>query len=262
MLIVLWSHSCILFSASTSQINDEILDGRENATAVSQDQQVSSQYYRPYYYNRRPAYNYYNQRPAYNYYQRPSYPSRPNYRPAYVNNQRPAYSSVPNNNYRPTTTTTTTRRPSISNNNYCTSSTPTDSNQGNWICWDQTNQKLRMGPNLTVEKLVIFYAQLCDGRVMDYNEAFRQQICEQSRRFNNVGIVCVKYDSNAGEGHSDCPSSRKFPGICTAVSGMCVCVNDQFQDIASQNMSPGMLSEISFFSSSFDIFSTDPFFSG
>ncbi len=224
------SHSYTSTSATTSQINDEILDGRENATAVAQDQQVASQYYRPYYYNRRPAYNYN---------QRPNYPS--NYRPTYGNNQRPTYNSV-SNNYRPATT----RRPNVSNNNLCSSSTPIDSNQGNWICWDQTNQRLRMGPNLTIEKFVIFYAQLAQGPVDQ--PGFRRQICEQSRRFNNVGIYCVPFriisqgDGETGfESEGECRSKTDEQiafSVCDNISSLCVCISDQYDRIAYQNKSP------------------------
>ncbi len=164
---------------------------------------------------------------------RPSYSS--NYRPTYVNNQRPSSNSVapPNSNYRPTT-----RKPNVSNN-FCTSSTPIDSNNGNWICWDQTSFRLRVGPNLTIEKFVIFYSQLSNNGELFSELSFRRQLCEQSERLNRAGLLCVVTEVSSSE-TDECPSNARKSHIYCYYD-TCFCVFDQYYNIASQNMSPGHL---------------------
>ena len=45
--------------------------------------------------------------------------------------------------------------PQVSNSQPACSSTDENRNQGNWICWDASNDKLQMGPNLSIENFVI-----------------------------------------------------------------------------------------------------------
>ena len=179
LLVVWWSNCCVATSA--------------NNFISGVDQQASSQYYRPYSYNRRPG---------------------------FVQNQQPShYCPVgTTNNYRPMTRPPTRPvAPQVSNSQPACSSTDENRNQGNWICWDAPNDKLRMGPNLSIENFVALYSRLAGGSIYD-RPAFRNQICEQSRRFNNAGIVCAPYpDKSSVEsyGYVDCPANaKKAPAIC------------------------------------------------
>ena len=228
MLLVWWCH--IVAFTSTS-----------NATKNSMDLQTSSTFFRPYYYNRRPSYP---QRYPANY-------NRPN-----GNNQRP--------NYYPAASQTTTIRPTYypvgtywtkksdeqiraevaayTAGHFCNSAAAAAaaSSQGPpGICWDSSNQKLRTSSNLTIEDFVIFYARM-DYSYMSENIRFRDEICEQSRRFNNVGLICVpykriSYSSAESESDVECPeNARKNGGSVCITGGNCICYLEQYQKIVSE----------------------------
>ena len=179
----------------------------QNAGGDQLDQQVYAQNYRPYVNNRRPSY------------------------PAYVgNNRRPPSNSI--NNNRPATSS---NRPVGSSASSCSS--PDAATQQGGICWDSANQLLRTAPSLTNDQLVAFYSKNF-GSSLARAPRFRSQICEQSRRFNSVGVLCVSTGEEDCElnGASSAQSCINYDCICV-VGGRC-------QQIAQANMG-------SFYSSNF-----------
>ena len=198
----------------------------QDTDALSGDQQTSAQYYRPYNVNRRTAAYpvrrpaaYPVRRPAYNNYinnQRPQTPVSSNYRPS-----APTVNAQPNNN-RPSTSGTT-----------CTSS----NSYGQYgICWAADSQRLQIGPNLTIENLVRFHAYNLYSS-LTYSTVYRQQLCQQSRRFNSVGLLCVS------TGEDDCNYHRGNNVYTSAaqrcINDDCICVvGEPYETIASQTDSP------------------------
>ena len=128
--------------------------------------------------------------------------------------------------------------PQVSNSQPACSSTDENRNQGNWICWDASNDKLQMGPNLSIENFVAFYSRLAGGSIYG-RSAFRKQICEQSKqRFNNAGIVCVPYERiSSNEWYGGCPANAKkaHANFCQYE---CICITDQYSHIANNNVFP------------------------
>ena len=108
------------------------------------------------------------------------------------------------------------------------------------ICWDSANRKLKTSPSLTMGNFVSFFSRVEKTRLLGGNSEFRDQICEQSRRFNNVALICVPfrnvpYDTSV-ETHSDveCPSNaRQASGNCYGTN--CICYLDQYHMIAQAN---------------------------
>ncbi|XP_032783462.2 uncharacterized protein LOC116921303 [Daphnia magna] len=227
-----------------TQWNDSL---HTNATTTNEspsieigDQQTSDQYYRPYNgANRRPAY------PTYNYgnNQRPSYPAY-NQRPA-VYNPRPSYTTR-----RPSYQAATTRRPNYpaSNNNYRPATTPSDrftsglcisspnTYQQYGICWDAVAQRMQIGSHLSIENFVRFYIGNLENASFDYQDTskYYDAICDQSKRFNGVGILCTYDDEDS------CNDYRIGGGQnnIIAVSSMCwnehcICiVGDRYEELA------------------------------
>ncbi|XP_046459396.1 uncharacterized protein LOC124205881 isoform X3 [Daphnia pulex] len=191
------------------------------------EQQASAQYYRPYYnYNRRPAYpvrrptynNYHSQRP-----QRPAAaPSNANYRPA------------------PAPAPTTAARPSSAavTGTSCRSS---NSYQQYGICWAADSQRLQISPSLTIENFVRFHKINLYDNVL-YSTSYRQQLCDQSRRFNSVGILCITSASNH-EDDDDCFYQRAGGTYTSAakscINNDCICVvGDPYESIAANTKAP------------------------
>ncbi|XP_046646151.1 uncharacterized protein LOC124336400 isoform X2 [Daphnia pulicaria] len=192
------------------------------------EQQASAQYYRPYYnYNRRPAYPV--RRPTYNnyHYQRP---------------QRPA-AAPSNTNYRPAPApTTSTARPSSAavTGTSCRSS---NSYQQYGICWAADNQRLQISPSLTIENFVRFHKMNMYSDVFD-SHSYRKQLCEQSRRFNSVGVMCVTSPSDLAYDDDDCDYLRAG-GVTTSTAktcvddDVCICVvGDPYESIADNTKAP------------------------
>jgi hypothetical protein len=183
------------------------------------EQQASAQYYRPYYnYNRRPAYPV--RRPVYNNYinQRP---------------QRPAAAPF-NTNYRPAPAPTSAISGSCGSSN---------SYQQYGICWAADSQRLQISPSLTIENFVRFFKKNLYVGFFD-SPSYRQQICEQSRRFNSVGVMCVTPPSNFEEDDDDCVYRR--PGGVTSFASkkcitgeVCICtVGDPYESIDDNTKAP------------------------
>ena len=229
MLLVWWCHIAI-----NSASNDFELLPHENSTDNSKDLHVSSQHYRPYYYNRRPSnpsnYNSNNRRPIY-------------YPPSSTSNLRPTTrpitnpQSLNNVNHRPPAVGSITREPSL-----CSSTDGINRNQRDWICWDWTNNKLKMGPNLKLESFIAFYARHVKSNIYlrdpVYNRPnFRKEICEQSKqRFGGVGIFCVPFKYIAsGESEGECPpNAKKSLSVChyhNQPDDGCICIDDQYHKI-------------------------------
>ncbi|XP_057369583.1 uncharacterized protein LOC130690575 [Daphnia carinata] len=201
----------------------------ESSTIELGDQQTSDQYYRPYNgANRRPAY------PTYGYNQRPSYAVN-NQRPA-VYNPRPTYTTrrpnypVSNNNYRPPATSSDRFTSGL-----CSSSPNTYQQYG--ICWDAAAQGMQIGSHLSIENFVRFYVGNMENDSFDYQDTGRyyDAICEQSKRFNGVGILCSYSDDE------DYCTDHHIAGgqnDITAVSQMCwnqrcICiVGDRYEELA------------------------------
>lgn len=192
----------------------------QEAELLLGEQQTSAQYYRPYNYNRRPGYPV--RRPAYNNYinQRP---------------QRPA-AAPSNNNYRPAPTTA---RPSAAvTGTTCRSS---NSYQQYGICWAEESQRLQINPSLTIDNFVRFHKINLYDDVL-YSSSYRRQLCEQSRRFNSVGILCVSSTSNF-EDDDDCFYNRagnvRTSAAKSCINNDCICVvGDPYESIASNTKSP------------------------
>ena len=236
MLLVWWSHiACISVS---------------NATG---DLQASSTYFRPYfYYNRRPSYptnnNGNNRRPVYPINYRPNYGNNwhPNYYPALpATTRRPTYYPAAPTTRRPTKTMEQLleeKRDAYIAGHFCNSAEAAFSSQGPpEICWDSANKKLRTSSNLTIESFVTFYARLYRFYSMDKDIRFRDEICEQSRRFNNVGIICVPFKDIDYDEESDyssdveCPANaRKTRTSACITDGNCICFLDQYHKIAKE----------------------------
>jgi hypothetical protein len=189
----------------------------QDAELLSGEQQASAQYYRPYN-NRRPA-----------------YPVR---RPSYNNyiNQRPLTPAASNNNYRPAPTIA---RPSTAVTGSTCSSSNTYQQYG--ICWAADSQRLQISPSLTIENFVRFHKINLYDNVL-YSTSYRQQLCEQSRRFNSVGILCITSASNH-EDDDDCFYQRAG-GTYTStakscINNDCICVvGDPFESIAANTKAP------------------------
>ena len=177
------------------------------------EQQPAAQNYRPYYNNRRPA-----------------FPVR---RPAYTNaiNQKPQ--TPVSSNYRPAPTVAqSTKKPNTESGTTCSSS---NNYQQYGICWAADSQRLQISPSLTIENLVRFHkANLFSSQL--YQANYRQQLCEQSRRFNSVGLLCVS------TGEDDCVYKRGNNVYTSAAQSCynddCICVvGEPYETIASQTVS-------------------------
>ena len=246
MLLVFWSNI-----AFTSASNDIYLNGNRNDN--SNDLQAYPQNNRPYInYNQRPSYastNIGNNR-------LPSNPTnnrvsgtaqRP---PAAPTANRPAINSAAFNtaSYTPSQSEKERYRATEAEN-ICNSAEGETSSQGPpGICWDPTNQKLRIGSSLTIENFVLFYSRMQHSRTLDKNARFRDQICEQSKRFNSVGVICVPYKGtppNLMSDVSECPDNarKSFFFICSKTAKLsnylppvenCICVLDQYFDIVAE----------------------------
>ena len=247
MLLVWWSH--IVFTSASKDADAFLL--HKNATNNSTDLNVSSQYNRPYYFNRRPSYpannNGNNRRPVYPTNYRPNYGNnqRPNYYPAsQATTRRPNYYPAAPTASRPTTTKERlfAQEAAYTAGYFCNSAEAAASSQGpRGICWDSRNQKLKIDPNLTIENFVYFYSGLQLTRSLKENTAFRDEICEQSRGFNNVAIICVPYkridydSSYESETDVECPTNaRKTSASCFGQS--CICYLDQYHRVAVVNL--------------------------
>ncbi len=191
----------------------------QDAELLSGEQQASSQYYRPY--------NNYNRRPAYPV-RRPAYNNYINQRP-----QRPA-AAPSNTNYRPAPAPTTSSAKTT-----CGSS---NSFQQYGICWAADSQRLQISPNLTIENFVRFHKINFYDDVL-YSTSYRQQLCEQSRRFNSVGILCVTSSASNHEDDDDC-LYRRAGGVSTSaakscLNNDCICVvGDPYESIAVNTKAP------------------------
>ena len=250
MLLVLSSH--ITF---TSASNDVFLHETANDNN-SKDMFVSSQNYRPYNYNQRPNYpsnyNGNNRLPSY---QQPNDFFANIRLPDYLTNYRPNYGTTQRPNYQPTSPTTgkiitindryLASEAGIEGENTCEwdrEKTTTNSMLGPpGICWDPTNQKIRIAHNLTIENFVIFYARMERPRSLYQNASFRDQICEQSRRFNSVGLICVPNKkgipySFSAESASDveCPANARKTNVIECTKENCICYLDQYHEIAKE----------------------------
>ena len=249
---------CACVCLAVSPLDNEVNGFHQAADEASRelDQQGSAQNYRPYGNNRRPIYpanNYVNNRRPiyptsyYGNYRRPSYPTN------FGNNRRPPLNSI--NNNRPATTgypaasATNNRRPAPptepTSNRPCNSTD--DATQQDGICWDANNQLLRTSSNLMIEKFVAFYSKYFGTKLSDTSR-FRSQICDQSRRFNSVGVLCVS------TGEDDC----MLNGSASAQSCInydCICVvGERYQKIAKENTH--------FFSSYFSSYMASIFYPG
>ena len=237
MLLACWSH--IFFTSASKDANAIPHDAADNTTEL----RASSQYYRPYYYNRRPSYtsNYNGNN------RRPVYPTncRPIMAINYGTNQRPNYLAVAPTVNRPGPTSTlaqiTAEVVTYAAGHFCNAPETAASNLGPpGICWDSANRKLKTSPSLTMGNFVSFFSRVEKTRLLGGNSEFRDQICEQSRRFNNVALICVPfrnvpYDTSV-ETHSDveCPSNaRQASGNCYGTN--CICYLDQYHMIAQAN---------------------------
>ena len=224
MLLVWWSH-IVFFTSASQDVHADLHNKTDNST----DLQASSQYYKPYYFNRRPGYPNGNNR-------LPVYPT--NYRPNYGFNLRPI--SIVN---RPASTEAqvVAEIAAYAAGHYCNSAETVASNLGPpGICWDSKNKKLKIGPNLTMENFVNFYSRVQNAIILGGNAEFRNQICEQSRRFNNAAIICVPFkhnyfdDSYETRADVECPANaRKAFADCFGKE--CVCYVDQYHRIALDN---------------------------
>ena len=201
----------------------------QDTDALSEDQQTSAQYYRPYNnVNRRPAYPV--RRPTYSNYINNQ--QRPVQRPV----QRPQTPSV-SSNYRPSAPTVAAQssniRPSTSSNTGTGTSCTSSNSYGQYgICWDAQSQRLQIGPNLTIENLVRFHAYNLYSS-LTYSTVYRQQLCQQSRRFNSVGLLCVS------TGEDDCNYHRGNNVYTSAaqscINDDCICVvGEPYETIALQ----------------------------
>jgi hypothetical protein len=182
----------------------------QDAELLSGEQQASAQYYRPYN-NRRPA-----------------YPVR---RPSYNNyiNQRPLTPAASNNNYRPAPTIA---RPSTAVTGSTCSSSNTYQQYG--ICWAADSQRLQISPSLTIENFVRFHTTNLFNSVL-YLATYRQQMCEQSRRFNSVGVKCAEEE----ECYFKRTSSTYTAVASSCINDDCICVvGDPYESIASKTDSP------------------------
>ncbi|KAI9558999.1 hypothetical protein GHT06_015788 [Daphnia sinensis] len=216
LLFIQWNDYLHAYAATTN----------ESPSIEIGDQQTSDQYYRPY--------NGANRRPAY-----PTYGNRPSYA---VNNQRPAV-----NNLRPTYTT---RRPNYpaSNNNYrpaptssdrftsglCSSSPNTYQQYG--ICWDAAAQRMQIGSHLTIENFVRFYIGNMENGSFDYKDTsqYYDAICEQSKRFNGVGILCNSDGEDYCNDHRIGGGQNDIIAVSTTCWGEeCICVvGDRYEELA------------------------------
>jgi hypothetical protein len=205
----------------------------QDTDALSEDQQTSAQYYRPYNnVNRRPAYPV--RRPTYSNYINNQ--QRPVQRPV----QRPQTTSV-SSNYRPSAPTVAAQpsniRPSTSNTGTGTSCTSSNIYRQYGICWDAQIQRLQISSNLTIENLVRFHAYNLYSTpdyppTQVYSPAFWQQLCEQSRRFNRVGLMCT---SESRENYCNVIGDHWTSTALLCVSDDCICVvGEPYETIAKQ----------------------------
>ena len=231
----------------TSASNDAFLHGHSNDH--SKDLQASAQYYRPYNYNQRPNY--------------PSNINNNNRWPSYSANSKPSFGTTKRPNYPHPASAPTASRPGTINlqdrfeaaysaaeaENHCNSTEGETSSQGPpGICWDPTKQKIRIAHNLTIENFVIFYTRMeSSSRSLDGNARFRDQICEQSKRFDSGAIICVpnkRIPPNLSD-VSECPENARktHVRVCSKTSKLsnyspaaenCICVLDQYFDIAAE----------------------------
>ena len=146
-------------------------------------------------------------------------------------------SIIPYVDHRPPAVGSITREPSL-----CSSTDGINRNQRDWICWDWTNNKLKMGPNLKLESFIAFYARHVKSNIYlrdpVYNRPnFRKEICEQSKlRFGGVGIFCVPFKYIAsGESEGECPpNAKKSLSVChyhNQPDDGCICIDDQYHKI-------------------------------
>ena len=123
---------------------------------------------------------------------------------------------------------------------FCNTAESATSNQGiPGICWDPTNQKLKTSSNLTIRNFVKFYSRLLPTRFVGRyslkpNILFLTEICEQSRKLNNAGLICVpykhiEYDSDTQTlAEAECPANTRGGVTPTCVGEYCICYVDQY----------------------------------
>jgi uncharacterized protein (DUF2147 family) len=93
---------------------------------------------------------------------------------------------------------------------------------------------------MTIENFVRFHKLNLHADVTN-TPSYRRQLCEQSRRFNSVGVLCVTGRSNPDEDDDDCVY-RRSSGVRTnsaktcifdAFDYDCICVvGDPYESIA------------------------------
>lgn len=104
----------------------------------------------------------------------------------------------------------------------CNLTDPTFQEYG--MCWDLSSQQLQISPNLSPDNFVRFYKSNFYNPFVKM-PIYTKQVCDQSQRFNSIGILCV---SN----QLDCSN-----GLTTAMTcdykGECICVvGERYRAIA------------------------------